>query len=308
MKEYAEETIQELDKWFEDQKARGFTAEDIKKSLINNGYDKEFIDDFIFRKTVKQESTEEAGDIRPDTPGKQEKTNSGNPWLDDGASKKEKATPLSEEEKTGKFSSYSYMDKMKLIIKNPGQFFDEMPTTGGYKGPVVFACINFVLFIAIELICVFLGLSPGLTSMDRSSSLLIMFLPFILVIAVLELIGSVVSIFVSAALNYVFFRLFKGQGTYQAIVRVFSYATVVLPLAAIPIAGFLASIYLIYVIILGLSKIHKMSMAKTMGVLVVIGFVVLVLSVILAALAVNIISSIMTPLSSDISAMIPAAQ
>lgn len=38
-----------------------------------------------------------------------------------------------------------WLEKVRRVILEPSDYFEEMPTEGGFKDPTVFAAINFVI-------------------------------------------------------------------------------------------------------------------------------------------------------------------
>ena len=53
MVEYDKNTIDMLNNWFDEQLKSNFTIEQIKKSMLDNGYNASFVDEVIAEKTGK---------------------------------------------------------------------------------------------------------------------------------------------------------------------------------------------------------------------------------------------------------------
>ncbi|MCK4550666.1 MAG: YIP1 family protein, partial [Candidatus Aenigmarchaeota archaeon] len=267
MVEYDKNTINELNRWFDQQAKSDFPIDQIKKSLLNNGYDASFVDTFIAEKTgeipavPEQQITNDFPETQksPQTPVS-DTPDKNNPWQNN-APTNEPTANLTEEQKSEKFKNYSYFDKVKLIITKPKVFFDEMPTTGGYKGPVLFAATNyFIGSVLSTLFCLLLNptqityLSSLTTATGINPYILI-----VLMIPLLLIIYVVLGIFLGGTILNMFFRLFKGHGTREGTIRVISYISAIMLLTWIPYIGGLIGLYGLYIALKGYSRIHKIS-------------------------------------------------
>ena len=160
-----------------------------------------------------------------------------------------------------------FLETAKAILLSPRKFFPRMPVEGGLVGPYVFFlfCSTFSFVISI---CLTLAMAGGISLWV----LLVMF-------------GAIWMPFVSAAvLNFLFTKLLRSSGTYEATFRVICYASAVNLFAWIPafLVILLFQCYEIYLSALGLSIVHKTSIGQAM--LVVIG-ALLTISVIISLLA-----------------------
>ncbi|MCK5474093.1 MAG: YIP1 family protein [Candidatus Aenigmarchaeota archaeon] len=305
MVEYDKNTIDMLNNWFDEQLKSNFTIEQIKKSMLDNGYNASFVDEVIAEKTGKSNEKPDTSELKATKDTAETQTNSQthvldmldktNPWQNDAPAKEPNAN-LTEEQKQEKFKNYSYFDKMKLIITKPKVFFDEMPTTGGYKGPVLFMSINYFLFSIIQLVVSYVT-APDLFSLMGAASLLS--IPIFL-LGIVFLIGFFISItFLIGGYYHFFFKMFKGQGKYEGTIRALVYPTALLPFSAIPFVNIITGIYSLYISLLGISKIHKISITRALGALIVSAIVLIILLVILAAIIYLTFASIFESLLSS---------
>lgn len=97
-------------------------------------------------------------------------------------------------------------------------------------------------------------------------------------------IMALVGLFVGIGIVYLVAKLFGGQGTYMGLLRPTGLASYVTVISAIPIIGMLASIWAVVVSVVTISETQKLSIGKSIGVVVVIGVVLFLLMMILTAL------------------------
>jgi len=76
-----------------------------------------------------------------------------------------------------------------------------------------------------------------------------------------------------------------GTGSYEGTVRVISYATAVLALSWIPLLGLLASIYGLYLYIVGGMTVHNVSMGKSAVAVLLPIVLIFILAMLVASLA-----------------------
>jgi hypothetical protein len=153
----------------------------------------------------------------------------------------------------------NYYDTGKKVLLKPGEFFKEMPTTGGYKDPLIFAIITAVI-MGVGLTIITLGVG----------FLAIVFAP----------IAVAISIFLAALLLLICAKIVGGTGTYEATLRVAAYANIVNIIGWIPIVSVLGSIYGLVLTVIGMKEIHSLSTVKAIiavGIAIAIVFIIVVL-------------------------------
>jgi len=161
----------------------------------------------------------------------------------------------------------NYYDTGKNIVLKPVDFFKEMPTTGGYKDPLIFATITAVI-MGVGLTIITLGVG----------FLAIIFAP----------IAVAISIFLAAFLLLICARIVNGKGTYEATLRVAAYANVVNVIGWIPIVSILGSIYGLILTVLGMKEVHKLSTAKAIIAVAIAIAIVFIIVVLLAIIGIGI--------------------
>jgi hypothetical protein len=160
-----------------------------------------------------------------------------------------------------------YFETGKNIIMKPVDFFKTMPVTGGYKDPLIFALITSVI----------MGL--GLTIITLGVGFLaIIFAP----------IAVAISVFLAALLLLVCAKMVGGTGTYEATMRVASYANIVNVIGWIPIVSIIGSIYGLVLTVLGMREIHKLTTAKAVIAVLIAIAIVFVIVVLLAIIGIGI--------------------
>jgi hypothetical protein len=160
-----------------------------------------------------------------------------------------------------------YFETGKNIIMKPVDFFKSMPVTGGYKDPLIFALITSVI----------MGL--GLTIITLGVGFLaIIFAP----------IAVAVSVFLAALLLLVCAKMVGGTGSYEATMRVASYANIVNIIGWIPIVSIIGSIYGLILTVIGMKEIHKLTTAKAVIAVLIAIAIVFVIVVLLAIIGIGI--------------------
>lgn len=161
----------------------------------------------------------------------------------------------------------NYVDTAKKVVMKPVDFFKEMPTTGGYKEPLIFAVITAVI-MGIGLTVITLGVG----------FLAIIFAP----------VAVIISIFLAALLLMLCSKIVGGTGTYEGTVRIASYANIVNIIGWIPIVSIVGSIYGLVLTVLGIREIHKLSTAKAIIAVAISIAIVFVIVVLLAVIGIGI--------------------
>ena len=149
----------------------------------------------------------------------------------------------------------SFAGVWKRVVTDPRGFFQEMPVSGGLARPLI--------FLAICLAVSGLGL------------LLLGWGWLALWFAVRGLLFS----FVYAAVFMIVGRqIFAGVGDYEATYRVVAYAAAPVALFWIPIVKHLAALYLLFLLIVGLERVHAFDAVKAVLTLLIAAFVIMVLA------------------------------
>lgn len=161
----------------------------------------------------------------------------------------------------------NYYDTGKKVLLKPADFFKEMPVTGGYKDPLIFAIITAII-MGVGLTIITLGVG----------FLAIVFAP----------IAVAISLFLAALLLLVCAKIVGGTGTYESTFRLAAYANIVNIIGWIPIISVLGSIYGLIITVLGMKEVHKLSTAKAIIAVSIAIAIVFVIVVLLAIIGIGI--------------------
>ena len=124
----------------------------------------------------------------------------------------------------------SFIDVVKTVFFKPKDFYQNMPTTGGFPPPLIFLAV--CLGISALISNIIWGTVAG-------------FFYFLIFGLIFSFIGAAILYFVGQ-------QFFEGKGTYEGTYRVVAYAGVVSLLGWIPVVNFLAALYGFYLQIVGL--------------------------------------------------------
>jgi len=131
---------------------------------------------------------------------------------------------------------YSFAQVWKRIMTDPQEFFAEMPLTGGLGNPLIFVIIS----LAIAGVGTMAANGGGLKGI------------------LLILGGGILQAFIGTVLLLLIARqLFEGAGDFEATFRVCAYAGAPAVLIWVPVVKFIAVLYGIYLLILGLQRAHR---------------------------------------------------
>ena len=145
----------------------------------------------------------------------------------------------------------SFIGVVKTVFFKPKDFYQNMPTTGGFPPPLIFLAV--CLGISALISNIIWGTVAG-------------FFYFLIFGLIFSFIGAAILYFVGQ-------QFFEGKGTYEGTYRVVAYAGVVSLLGWIPVVNFLAALYGFYLQIVGLEKVHKITQGQAV-VTVLIAFAV----------------------------------
>lgn len=153
------------------------------------------------------------------------------------------------------------------VVTNPSEFFQQMPKTGGFLEPLVFAVIMGVVVGIIQAILGFIGLGAAGYGGGRMSGFgMILFMP----------IAAAIGSFIGAAILFVIWKLMGSQENYETAYRCGAYLMALSPittiLSAVPYAGGLVSmaIFTFYIVTASV-HVHNLPSQKAWLVFGIIG-------------------------------------
>jgi len=164
----------------------------------------------------------------------------------------------------------NYINTWKEVMLRPSDFYRSMPKVGGYADPLIFAAISFIIYGLLTALLAGLfgrgmymggmydGMYGGMYNGAGEFSL------FTILTTVIVLpVAGIISLFIEAAILYIIYKVLGGKGSYEGTMRFVSYATAVLVVSWIPLVGWIAGLYGIYLYIVGGMHVHNVSMGKS---------------------------------------------
>lgn len=155
------------------------------------------------------------------------------------------------------------------VITKPAEFFQEMPKSGGFLKPLVFAIIMGFIAGIIQAILSFIGLGPGAGYGGGMSGFsMIIFMP----------IAAAIGSFIGGAILFIIWKLMGSQEDYETAYRCGAYLMALTPITVIigvvPYAGGLISlvIYLFYLVTASI-HVHNIPSQKAWLVFGIIGVI-----------------------------------
>jgi len=180
-----------------------------------------------------------------------------------------------------------FIETWKKVITTPSDFFREMPTSGGYEAPLKFAVVNYIIAgIGTALVSIlaftFIASLLPMTSFWPGSA----FGSALSNIIVTPIMG-IIGLFIIGAILYVCFKIVGGSGSYEGTVRIVAYASAVEAVSWIPILGWIAGLYAIYLAIVGGTFVHNITTMRSVIAilipLIVVAIIMILLIVVLGA-------------------------
>lgn len=97
-----------------------------------------------------------------------------------------------------------YIETWKKVIQSPSDFYREMPITGGYFYPIIFASVSAIICSLIHLIFI-----PETDEVREFIFAIPMFA------AIIILVVSIAALFVDATILHIIYELLGGTRTYE---------------------------------------------------------------------------------------------
>ena len=172
---------------------------------------------------------------------------------------------------SAKFDFQNVLDTALSVVKEPAVFYKNMPQTGGYINPVIFAAVmGFVAGLIAAILSLFSsnvigGMSAGFG--------MLFFMPLV------AIIGS----FIGGAIMFVIWKLMGSEKEYETAFRCVAFAAVVFPVSAVlSIVPYLGTIIAVagwfWLMIVASEHVHEIPKQKAQLVLGIIGALVLLMN------------------------------
>jgi hypothetical protein len=185
----------------------------------------------------------------------------------------------------------SLLSTTRDVLFSPQRFFDELPPDGQLGAPVLYFLICSAITAVINVVAslTFLAVPAGIALATGSLDvgLLITILKIFVFASLVALPALFVAgFFASVLILHTFIRLIAGrdQKGLPATLRVSCYAVgAPVAVAWIPLAGILAVFYCLYLQIIGLKRVHRISTARSLGPILILTTLLLALAAVVAA-------------------------
>jgi hypothetical protein len=145
-----------------------------------------------------------------------------------------------------------HLETAKQVILTPKVFFSGLNPSQGYQKPLLFFLVNIILMMVLSFIFTSL-----ITFRARP-------FPGFLLSLIIGTPSLLVMLFICSIVLHAIAKLLKGQAVFASTLQVVSYTSAIGPLSSIPFLGLFISLYQLYLLILGLSQIHKFSKLRAL--------------------------------------------
>ena len=176
------------------------------------------------------------------------------------------------------------LEKAKAVLLTPSKFFDSVKKERSIKESVLFFSV--VTIISTILNYVF---SP-----DSYATLVgTLGLPGPVVVIV-TVIFSVALSFLMFGFFHLFVMLLGGKQGYKETYKAFAYGSAPTVLGWIPIAGFLFSLWSLYLEVKGISILHKITIWRALGAIALAIVVIVIIAIILSIMLFGSLQGLLT--------------
>jgi len=168
----------------------------------------------------------------------------------------------------------SFITTVQRVVLQPVEFFRGIQRRGDFINPLVFAIICYEVFTILTGLLALAGIGTPRGFGEFIVSL------------ILAPILAAIGLFIGAGILHLLVMLIVGSGNsgFEATFRVGAYAAVTSLVSWIPFIGFIASLYGIYLAIVGVREVHATTAGKAALVVLIPAAVVILLVLILLAI------------------------
>jgi hypothetical protein len=167
----------------------------------------------------------------------------------------------------------SFINAVRGVVTAPVGFFRGIRREGDFVNPLIFAIICYEISAILGGLLGLVGVGMGGTQGFGSFLIGIILAP----------IGAAIGLFIGAGILHLLVMLIVGSRNsgYEGTFRVGAYSSVTSLVSWIPIIGLIASLYGIYLAIVGIREVHTTTTGKAALVVLIPAIVVFILIVIL---------------------------
>jgi hypothetical protein len=168
----------------------------------------------------------------------------------------------------------SFITSVQRVVLQPVDFYRGIQRRGDFINPLIFAIICYEIFTILSGLLALAGIGTPRGFGEFIISL------------ILAPILAAIGLFIGAGILHLLVMLIVGSGNsgFEATFRVGAYAAVTSLVSWIPIVGFIASLYGIYLAIVGVREVHATTTGKAALVVLIPAAVVIILVLILLAI------------------------
>jgi hypothetical protein len=172
----------------------------------------------------------------------------------------------------------SFINAVRSVVAAPADFFRGIRRQGDFVNPLIFAIICYEISAILGGLLSLVGVSMGDTQGFGS----------FLIGLILAPIGAAIGLFIGAGILHLLVMLIVGSRNsgYEGTFRVSAYSSVTSLVSWIPFIGWIASLYGIYLAIIGIREVHTTTTGKA-AIVVLIPAVVVFLLVLLIIAAIG---------------------
>ena len=127
----------------------------------------------------------------------------------------------------------NFVSTWKSVIIHPNDFFRDMPTSGGYRDPLVFAVINYIIYAIIASTSNLVQIRSLVESGVIPGSMVAISYVMSLVGLIFTPVFSIIGLFIGAAIYFICFKMVGGSGSYEGTFRIFAYASAVTVISSV---------------------------------------------------------------------------
>jgi hypothetical protein len=169
----------------------------------------------------------------------------------------------------------SFINAVRGVVTTPVGFFRGIRREGDFVNPLIFAIICYEVSAILGGLLSLVGVSMGDTQGFGSFLIGIILAP----------IFAAIGLFIGAAILHLLVMLIVGSRNsgFEGTFRVGAYSSVTSLVSWIPVIGWIASLYGIYLAIMGIREVHNTSTGKAAIVVLIPAVVVLLLVLLIIA-------------------------
>lgn len=165
----------------------------------------------------------------------------------------------------------SYFEGVIEVLFHPKQLFEEMPLTGGYKEPLLFASINIILATLLNSLKEIILGNAALDIMPLAINF------------ITNVVGGIVGLFIAYGIIHLLLKIVGAKKDFEATFRVGACLTAFALLSWIPYLGIIILLYVAYLEIVVFAKIHEISAFRSFIAVLLIPLIVLLIIAIMTA-------------------------